>query len=93
MIIFNILPIFPLDGFRIITDCLRVDENHLLYEILIYLSILINIVLLIYVFIVRYYGLLLIFLYLSYLNLIKLKSLKIRKRQKYLLMLYEILNT
>ena len=45
MILFNIIPIFPLDGYRIIEDL--INNNIIFEEIYLYFSILVSIILII----------------------------------------------
>lgn len=77
MILFNIIPIFPLDGYRIINDL--VNNNILFEEIYLYLSILITIILMIIFYIFKIYGFIFILLYLLKLSIDKLKQTKIRQ--------------
>ena len=77
MILFNIIPVFPLDGYRIISDL--VNNNILFEEIYLYLSILITIILMIIFYIFKIYGFIFILLYLLKLSIDKLRQTKIRQ--------------
>lgn len=85
MIVFNLLPIFPLDGYRFIEDvCI------LIKEIFIYGGILILLFVMISTFIMGYYGIIAICIYLIYLNILKLLQNKRLEKQYYYQMMYEM---
>ena len=77
MIIFNILPIFPLDGYRIISDL--IPNNILIEEIFLYFSFFILVVLIIIFYSLKIYGFILICLYLFKLTFDKFKQIKIKQ--------------
>ena len=77
MILFNIIPIFPLDGYRIIEDL--INNNIIFEEIYLFFSILISIILIIIFYIFKIYGFIFILLYLLKLSINKLKQIKIRQ--------------
>ena len=55
MIVFNLLPIFPLDGYRFIEDVCILNKKILIKEIFIYGGILILLFVMISTFIMGYY--------------------------------------
>lgn len=77
MILFNIIPIFPLDGYRIIEDL--INNNIIFEEIYLYFSILVSIILIIVFYVLKIYGFIFILLYLLKLSINKLKQIKIRQ--------------
>lgn len=92
MLIFNLLPIFPLDGYRILTDICKFDKNIYLNEIILYVNSFIILLLLITAFIFKIYGIMVIFIYLFYLNIKKNFQINIKKNINLSLLKYEILN-
>ena len=56
MIVFNLLPIFPLDGYRFIEDVCILNKKILIKEIFIYGGILILLFVMISTFILWYYS-------------------------------------
>lgn len=90
MITFNLLPLFPLDGYRFINDLFLVDKKILISEVFILIGLLCILCIIIVSFIMRYYGIILICLYLMYLNIKKLESKRRSRISSYYQMLYEI---
>ncbi len=92
MILFNILPIYPLDGFRIIYD-LFVKKNNLFQEEIIYeLSCLLNVLGIIYFYIFQLYGFITSVSFLLILNVIKIIQIKKRKKALQKIMMYDLLH-
>lgn len=77
MLLFNIIPIFPLDGYRIISDLF---DNIYLKEIFIYLGIFITIVILILAFIFSQFGFIIVCIYLINLNIFKIREITNQKK-------------
>ena len=90
MIVFNLLPIFPLDGYRFIEDVCILNKKILIKEIFIYGGILILLFVMISTFIMGYYGIIAICIYLIYLNILKLLQNKRLEKQYYYQMMYEM---
>lgn len=90
MIIFNLLPVFPLDGYRFIEDLFRLNKRILVKEIFIYGGVIILILIIISTFIMGYYGIICICIYLIYLNILKLLQNRRLEKQYYYQMMYEI---
>ena len=90
MIVFNLLPIFPLDCYRFIEDVCILNKKILIKEIFIYGGILILLFVMISTFIMGYYGIIAICIYLIYLNILKLLQNKRLEKQYYYQMMYEM---
>lgn len=91
MIIFNLLPIYPLDGFRIIHDLMNNKDSFLMNEVLHYISILCLSILLIYFYCYRIWGLVLIFNFLIIINGLKLKELYRKKQTIHQIISYDLM--
>jgi len=92
MIFFNILPIYPLDGFRIIYD-LFVKKNNFFQEELIYaLSCFFNVLVIIYFYIFQLYGFIASVSFLLVLNIVKVIQVKNRKKASQKIMMYDLLH-
>ncbi len=90
MILFNIMPIFPLDGYRFLNDLLHLDKKPYLEEIILTLGIGLLLILLIIFLLFKFYGLIIVLIYLIYLNLHKIKKNKNLTALYYQQMMYEM---
>lgn len=90
MLVFNLLPIFPLDGYRVVYDLFDLNRNYLFEEILIYISILLLFLLFISLFILKIYGIMVICIYLFYLNSLEFLQIKRKKLINFYNLKYEI---
>lgn len=92
MIIFNLLPIYPLDGYRLANDLFNLERRKVLQDVIFYLNLLLILLGIIIFFMFGYYAIILVFVYLAYLNILN----EIYKRRRYLsyisLMKYQLLN-
>lgn len=88
MILFNLLPIFPLDGYRLIFDLF--NKNLYVEEVIIYFGILIEVFSLIIFYIFNIYGFIFIFLYLFFLSLSKIRQINLKKKVINYQMKYEL---
>lgn len=90
MLLFNLLPIYPLDGYRIIYDLFNIDRKYLFKEIVFYIGVLLLMLGIIIFFIFGYYAIILLFLYLIILNVYKLLEEKRKTISYQQLMLYDL---
>lgn len=77
MFIFNLIPVFPLDGYRILSNLIN---NYLYEELYIYFGIFLLIVIIFISFIFKIYAFIIISIYLIFVNILKLKELYIIKK-------------
>lgn len=77
MLLFNLIPIFPLDGYRIISELF---DNIYVKEIFVYIGGFILIVILILAFIFSQFGFIIVCIYLMNLNIFKI--IEISKQKK-----------
>lgn len=91
MIVFNLFPIYPLDGFRIIRDLITTKDSIIIDELMNYISIIISSLLIIYFYIYRIWGVVLILNFLIILNCLKLKKLHQKKQTIHQIISYDLL--
>lgn len=90
MIAFNLLPIYPLDGYRLVHDLIVLDRKFLLKEVLFYFDILLLLLGIIVSFMFAFYVFIVLFLYLIFLNSYKLIQEKRRRFSWNHLMSYDL---
>lgn len=88
MICFNILPIFPLDGYRIVFDL--VEKNTHIQLLCIYIGILLLVPFFLMGFFFRYYGWCILAATLGMMNYRKIKSLQKQQMIEHYVMMYEL---
>lgn len=88
MIFFNILPIFPLDGYRIAFDLM--GENTHVQLLCIYIGILLLVPFFLIGFFFQYYGWCVIAIILGIMNYRKIKSLQKQQMIEHYVMMYEL---
>lgn len=91
MIIFNLFPIYPLDGFRIIHDLIVTKDSIIVDEVMNYISIIVCSLFIIYFYIYQIWGLVLILNFLIILNCLNLKKLQQKKQTIHQIISYDLL--
>ena len=93
MICFNLLPIYPLDGYRIINNLfLFFLYRYLIRQILFLSSLIVCIISIIFSLIFKLYGVIIIFLVLVYLNVVNYIKVQKEEKIKHLVVLYHLNN-
>lgn len=92
MIACNILPVYPLDGYRIIRDFFGNKENLLIDEIIDYIGIIVSLFLIFFFYMYTCIGFVFLFSVLLLFNIVHLMKIKRRKKMIQQIMMYDILN-
>lgn len=90
MFFFNLLPIFPLDGYRIINDLFLTNYGLLKDEVISYIGLILSFLAIIYFYIFHIFGFTIIFAMLFLINYFKLKQIKKQKKVFYNLIEYKL---
>lgn len=93
MIYFNLLPIYPLDGYRIINNLfVNFKYRYLIRQIIILSSLIVCMIFIIFSLIFKLYGVIIIFLVLVYLNVVNYIKVQKEEKIKHLVVLYHLNN-
>ena len=93
MICFNLLPIYPLDGYRIINNLfVNFKYRYLIRQIIFLSSLIVCMISIIFSLIFKLYGVIIIFLVLVYLNVVNYIKVQKEEKIKHLVVLYHLNN-
>lgn len=93
MICFNLLPIYPLDGYRIINNLfVNFKYRYLIRQIIFLYSLIVCMISIIFSLIFKLYGVIIIFLVLVYLNVVNYIKVQKEEKIKHLVVLYHLNN-
>lgn len=93
MICFNLLPIYPLDGYRIINNLfVNFKYRYLIRQIILLSSLIVCMIFIIFSLIFKLYGVIIIFLILVYLNVVNYIKVQKEEKIKHLVVLYHLNN-
>ena len=91
MIYFNLLPVYPLDGYRIVNNLFaNFKYKYLIQQIIFLSSLLICMTSIIFSLIFKIYGVIIIFLVLVYLNIVNYIKVQKEEKIKHLVVLYHL---
>lgn len=84
LLIFNLLIIYPLDGYRVLEEVLDIFyEKEYLNRLMFIISIVCSITFFVLIFYIKYYGYLIILIYLNYKNYINYKSQRLKYKSEF----------
>ena len=93
MICFNLLPIYPLDGYRIINNLfVNFKYRYLIQQIIFLSSLIVCMISIIFSLIFKLYGVIIIFSVLVYLNVVNYIKVQKEEKIKHLVVLYHLNN-
>jgi len=93
MICFNLLPIYPLDGYRIINNLfVNFKYRYLIQQIIFLSSLIVCMISIIFSLIFKLYGVIIIFSVLAYLNVVNYIKVQKEEKIKHLVVLYHLNN-
>ena len=93
MICFNLLPIYPLDGYRIINNLfVNFKHRYLIQQIIFLSSLIVCMISIIFSLIFKLYGVIIIFSVLAYLNVVNYIKFQKEEKIKHLVVLYHLNN-
>lgn len=93
MICFNLLPIYPLDGYRIINNLfVNFKYRYLIQQIIFLSSLIVCMISIIFSLIFKLYGVIIIFSVLAYMNVVNYIKVQKEEKIKHLVVLYHLNN-
>ena len=93
MICFNLLPIHPLDGYRIINNLfVNFKYRYLIQQIIFLSSLIVCMISIIFSLIFKLYGVIIIFSVLAYMNVVNYIKVQKKEKIKHLVVVYHLNN-